>query len=39
MNKSATAKGASPSQLIDARIAALDDWRGQTLGRLRERPP
>ena len=36
MNKSATTKGASPSQLIDARIAALDDWRGQTLGRLRE---
>ncbi len=25
----------SPSQLIDARIEALGDWRGQTLGRLR----
>jgi hypothetical protein len=25
----------SPSQLIDARIAELDDWRGETLGRLR----
>jgi len=36
MNKSATTKGASPSQLIDERIAALEDWRGQTLGRLRE---
>jgi len=25
----------SPSQLIDARIAALGDWRGETLARLR----
>ncbi|KAB2940265.1 MAG: DUF1801 domain-containing protein [Hyphomicrobium sp.] len=25
----------SPSQLIDARIAALSDWRGETLARLR----
>jgi hypothetical protein len=25
----------SPSELIDARIAELDDWRGETLGRLR----
>ena len=25
----------TPSQLIDARIAELDDWRGETLGRLR----
>jgi hypothetical protein len=25
----------SPSDLIDARIAELDDWRGETLGRLR----
>ena len=25
----------SPSQLIDARIEALDDWRGETLARLR----
>jgi hypothetical protein len=25
----------SPSQLIDARIAALDDWRGETLARIR----
>jgi hypothetical protein len=26
---------ASPSHLIDARIAALDDWRGATLARMR----
>jgi hypothetical protein len=25
----------SPSQLIDARIAELGDWRGETLARLR----
>src|SRR5213082_3392689 len=25
----------SPSQLIDARIAELDDWRGKTLSRVR----
>jgi hypothetical protein len=29
------AKGDSPSQLIDARIAALGDWRGETLARVR----
>jgi hypothetical protein len=34
MNKSPT-KGGSPSELIDARIAELDDWRGKTLSRLR----
>ncbi len=27
--------GASPSQLIDARIAELTDWRGETLARVR----
>ena len=27
--------GESPSQLIDARIAELDDWRGRTLSDLR----
>ncbi len=27
--------GKSPSQLIDARIAELGDWRGALLGRLR----
>jgi hypothetical protein len=35
MNKSAPQKAASPSQLIDARIKELGDWRGQMLGRLR----
>ena len=28
--------GDSPSQLIDARIAELGDWRGETLARARE---
>jgi hypothetical protein len=27
--------GVSPSQLIDARIKELSDWRGQTLARIR----
>ena len=27
---------ASSSRLIDARIAALDDWRGETLARVRK---
>jgi hypothetical protein len=27
--------GDSPSQLIDARIKALNDWRGETLARVR----
>ncbi|MGD0798616.1 MAG: DUF1801 domain-containing protein [Acidobacteriaceae bacterium] len=31
----ATAKGESPSQLIDARIEELGDWRGRTLAHLR----
>ena len=37
MNKSKNepADGASPSQLIDARIAELGDWRGAMLARLR----
>jgi hypothetical protein len=42
-NKSASQKAASqkpasqksPSQLIDAKIKELDDWRGETLSRLR----
>ena len=33
MSKSETEK--SPSQLIDARIAELGDWRGETLSRVR----
>jgi hypothetical protein len=37
MKKSKAAEGAadSPSRLIDARISALGDWRGQMLGWLR----
>jgi hypothetical protein len=35
MKKSAPEKSQSPSQLIDARIKELGDWRGKTLGRLR----
>ena len=33
--KSATAKGESPSRLIDARIKELDDWRGKMLAHVR----
>jgi hypothetical protein len=33
--KSEPQKGKSPSQLIDARIKELGDWRGQMLSRLR----
>jgi hypothetical protein len=29
-------EGASPSKLIDAKIDALDDWRGETLARIRK---
>lgn len=29
-------EGASPAELIDARIAELGDWRGETLARVRE---
>jgi hypothetical protein len=35
MNKSTTPKDKNPSQLIDARIKELGDWRGDTLSRLR----
>lgn len=35
MKKSGAQEGKSPSELIDARIAELDDWRGKTLSRLR----
>jgi hypothetical protein len=31
----ANAGGPSPSQLIDARIKELGDWRGETLARMR----
>ena len=35
MKKSGSQKTKSPSQLIDARIKELGDWRGKMLGRLR----
>ena len=35
MKKSGPKKSKSPSQLIDARINELGDWRGAMLGRLR----
>ena len=36
MKKLESTAGLSPSQLIDQRIAELGDWRGQTLGRMRQ---
>jgi len=33
--RGATDGGEAPSRLIDARIAALGDWRGATLARVR----
>ena len=35
MKKSAPQESKSPSQLIDARIKELGDWRGEMLSRLR----
>jgi hypothetical protein len=35
MKKSGPQKAKSPSQLIDARIKELGDWRGEMLSRLR----
>jgi hypothetical protein len=35
MSKSNTTTGRPPSELIDERIAELDDWRGRTLARMR----
>src|SRR6266850_5392299 len=35
MKKSGPQKSQSPSQLIDARINELGDWRGKMLSRLR----
>ncbi len=35
MKKSGSQKSKSPSQLIDARIKELGDWRGKTLSWLR----
>ena len=35
MKKSGASQGQSASELISKRIAALEDWRGETLGRMR----
>ncbi len=35
MKKTSAKKDESPSQLIDARIEELDDWRGEMLSHLR----
>ena len=35
MTTKAAPKASSPSTLIDARIRALDDWRGEVLARVR----
>ncbi len=35
MTPSGSQKSKSPSQMIDARIKELGDWRGETLSRLR----
>lgn len=35
MAEKATAEAKDPSALIDARIKELDDWRGQTLAKVR----
>ncbi|MEO7495955.1 MAG: DUF1801 domain-containing protein [Massilia sp.] len=35
MKKITASNGESPSQLIDATIAGLDDWRGETLAGIR----
>jgi hypothetical protein len=36
MKESGSADGLSPSELIDNKIAALGDWRGATLSRMRQ---
>ncbi len=36
MKKSGASEGQSASELISKRIAELDDWRGETLSRMRE---
>ncbi len=35
MAKNGSQDSRSPSELIDARIEELGDWRGEMLGRLR----
>jgi len=36
MKKSSTKDSESPGKLIDQRIAELNDWRGETLSRMRK---
>src|ERR1041385_8989795 len=36
MKKSSVSRGQSASELISKRIAELGDWRGETLGRMRQ---
>ena len=36
MKKSGASQGRSASELISQRIAELEDWRGETLGRMRK---
>ena len=36
MKKPQVSEGQSASKLISKRIAELDDWRGETLGRMRK---
>jgi len=36
LKKSGSKEAQSPSKLIDERIAELGDWRGETLGRMRD---
>jgi hypothetical protein len=36
MKKSDSTEGQPASELIDKKIAALGDWRGETLGRMRK---
>jgi hypothetical protein len=36
MTKSGSTEGRSASELIDDRIAELEDWRGETLSRMRK---
>ena len=36
MKKSGASQGQSASKLISKRIAELEDWRGETLGRMRK---
>src|SRR5436305_14587451 len=36
MTDSGSTEDRSASELIDERVAELGDWRGQTLGRMRE---